>query len=220
METINNIEAAQGKMSANNTTAQAMSRERMLAVFFTFCCIAAPILMGLASFDMGELKTYRSFGGVFNMYGMTIWIGAIVGMTWLLLSRAPRLALVTACLGIIGCVGGSNFVMAAMFRAKLMAAGVDQELLWFTGSNMSTSGLLVSGVMGTWFPVALIIFGIGLMRFKIIPSWLGIMLSVAGVCFPLGRIPGDPVFMHIADILLVAAMSILGWKYMRTAHKI
>lgn len=32
-------------------SARASGQNRMLAMFFTVCCLAAPLLMGLASFD-------------------------------------------------------------------------------------------------------------------------------------------------------------------------
>lgn len=219
MQVNENTATPREKVAASRSASHALGQTRILAIFFTVCCIAAPLLMGLASFDMGELKTYGAFGGALNMYGVTVWIGAILGMAWLLWSHAPRLALLTASLGIIGCVGGSNFVMAAMFRTKLMTAGVQPDLLWFTGSDMSTGGMLVSVAMGPWFPLALIVFGIALSRFKIIPLWLGVLLCLGGLCFPLGRIPGDPIFTHTADVLLVAAMAVLGWRYMRTAQE-
>lgn len=217
MEAIEKQAKTQEPVTAHHS-AQASAQKRMLAIFFTGCCIAAPLLMGLASFDMGELKTYVSFGGVLNMYGLTIWIGEIVGMAWLLWPHAPRLALITASLGVIGCIGGSNFVLAAMFRRALMTAGVDQELLWLTSGNMSTAGALVSASMGLWFPLALILFGIGLMRFKVIRFRLGALLVAGGICFPLGRIPGNLLFVHAADALLFAATAVLGWSYMRTAQ--
>ncbi len=217
MEAVGDIKNSQGLQSVNLTGEQAVSKNRLLAGFFTVCCILAPVLTGIASFDLGELKTYPSYGGVLNTYSLTIWIGSILGMAWLLWQRAPRFALIVACLGIIGCMGGSNFVIAAMFRTRLLEAGVDQNLLWFTGSNMQTSSFLVSAAMGLWFPISLIIFGIGLMRYKVIPVWLGVLLSVAGICFPVGRVPGDPILTHAADALLIIAMSVLALKYMRTA---
>jgi hypothetical protein len=139
-------------------------------------------------------------------------------MAWLLWQHAPRLALVTASLGIIGCVGGTNFLVTSIYRSVLLTAGLQQEeLLWLAASNMATASLLVTVAMGPWFPLALIIFGIGLMRFKVIPVWLGFLLTAGGICFPLGRIPGDPLFFHIADALLLVTMSVLGWRYMRKA---
>jgi hypothetical protein len=217
MEAVGDIKTSQGAQSVNIADEQAVSKNRLLAGFFTVCFILAPLLTGLASFDLGELKTYPSYGGVLNTYGLTICIGSILGMAWLLWQRAPRFSLIVASLGIIGCVGGSNFVLAAMFRTRLLEAGVDQNLLWFTGSNMELSGLLVSAAMGLWFPVSIIIFGIGLMRYKVVPVWLGVLISVAGICFPAGRVPGDPIFTHAADALLIIAMTVLGLKYMRTA---
>ena len=186
---------------------------------FTVCFIAAPLLMGLASFDYGEYKSIGSIGGVLNTYGITIWIGSLLGMAWLLWQKAPRFASIMAGLGIIGCVGGSNFILVAMIRRKLLIDGVNHELLWLTKGNMASANMIASAAMGMWFPITLILFGIGFIRFKLIPSWLGALICIMGIFFPLGRIPGNPIIIHLTDILMFTVMSIFSWKFMRTVQQ-
>ena len=71
---------------------------------------------------------------------------------------------------------------------------------------------LILTLPGLCFPLSMIALGITLWRTRTVPAWAGIVLALAGVAFPLGRVPAIYVLYPVADVLFIVSMGWIGLR--------
>lgn len=176
---------------------------------FGVCMILAPILLLLGSLAfnlVGDL-----LGGGILVYASFVMIPAVLGLTGLLWERVPRLAVALRLLAIFGCVGGACFGAVEAFVGAVAQTGASEATVADLVA-LYNSGLLFLDPLGLSFPLSMIVLGIVLWRTGAVPAWAGIVLVLAGVMFPVGRVPGIYVLYPVADVLFIVSMGWIGLR--------
>jgi hypothetical protein len=66
--------------------------------------------------------------------------------------------------------------------------------------------------VGLFFPAGLITLGIALFYWRPVNRWLGLLLALGGVLFPIGRAAGVAPAVVACDIVLATAFASIGWQ--------
>lgn len=181
---------------------------------FGVCMIVAPVLLLLSSvaYWMDGGPGSSTLGATVQVYALFLFIPVVLGLTRLMWDPAPRLAVAARLLAILGCVGGVGYGVARAFQAAAEQAGVGEaalaELARIYGSGLP----LTLNLNGLIFPLSMALLGIVLWQTRAVPAWAGIVLALAGMAFPIGRIPNVEVLYYVADGLFVVS---LGWIGLR-----
>lgn len=196
-------------MDTNTSPADALWN-RVTAV----CMILAPIVLLISTvvmFSAGDRP-----GGTIGVYAAFLFIPAGLGLTALLWARAPRLAVALRVLLIFGSVGSvgwtlSNAIYGAAEDAALGEAALDEL------DGIFQTGLpLVMNLPGATFPLCMAATGIALWRTRAVPPLAGILLAVAGIAFPIGRVSEIEVLHYVADGLFVVALGWIGGRILNS----
>ena len=115
---------------------------------------------------------------------VALMIGAVLGITQLLRSRADRVGLIGATLTLIGWVIGSRIMVIGQLQA-LLANGVPGV------PPDSLQKMFVT---------------------RPIHRGLGSLLAIGGVLFPIGRAAGHEWAIVSADLVLAATFALIGWQ--------
>lgn len=166
--------------------------------------IAAPIVLLTSSlFHLrGGGMDSDDVGGALQILAFFFFILAVLGLTQLLAGRRPVAAIVLRVLLVFGCVYGA---INGLGSALAEAAGA--------GIMALPSGLAKLLIYpGLAFPLSLMVVGVILWRSKAVPALAGIALAVAGLLFPVGRIPDIVTFYFLTDALLIVSMGWIGLR--------
>lgn len=164
--------------------------------------VLAPLLLTAAHL-FGNTYALNETSGWLGVLAFTVWILAFQGLFRLVQDRMPVYAVVGFVLAVYGCVAGTNFMVDGIY---LEALGIDTV----TGKNdlharFGIGGLLAFYLPGLLFPLSFVALGISYLRTKILPPWLAVFLIVAGICFPLGRIPRIAALIHLDNVLMLVS---------------
>ena len=144
---------------------------------------------------------------------VALMIGAVLGITQLLRSRADRVGLIGATLTLIGWVIGSRIMVIGQLQA-LLANGVpgvppDSLQKMFQHAPLVFVSIIPVGLL---FPIGLIVLGITMFVTRPIHRGLGSLLAIGGVLFPIGRAAGHEWAIVSADLVLAATFALIGWQ--------
>jgi hypothetical protein len=89
--------------------------------------------------------------------------------------------------------------------------GVPEDAIqrMFTAAPMVWASIIPVGLM---YPIGLLILGVTLFVARPVDRWIGALLAIGGVLFPLGRAVHLPWAWWSSDLLLAAAFALLGWQ--------
>jgi hypothetical protein len=141
--------------------------------------------------------------------GLTI--AAVFGITQLVRRKADRLGLTGAALTLLGVTVGAR-IMVLMQLARLAET--------VPGASATISGLLRSAPLvwvsiipiGLMYPAGLITLGSALIVARPVNRWIGVLLVIAGVLFPIGRaLDVDPA-VYASDAVLAITYGFLSWE--------
>lgn len=76
--------------------------------FWTFCLVAAPLLIAVAQFYWRD-GMLTAQAGVLQVLSFTLWIFAFQAMSHQLKNELPRYALFGFSVAVYACIGGNNF---------------------------------------------------------------------------------------------------------------
>jgi hypothetical protein len=186
--------------------------------------ILAPFLLLATSIAewTGSGPENDGLGGALKVLTMFLFIYVILGLTRLLWTRAPRTAVIGRTIGVLGCVGGIGYGYLGVFYDILVQAGASAGLLagfmtLANGMEGGFTGVPILQFLGILFPLTFIGLGIALWRAGAVPAWAGIVLAVAGLMFPISRIPDIPTLNYLADLLFVVSLGWVGLSYLSPA---
>ncbi|MGF1473789.1 MAG: hypothetical protein ACFB50_18865 [Rubrobacteraceae bacterium] len=181
---------------------------------FGACMIAAPLLLLLSSvaYWTGGGPDSSTLGASIQVYAMFLFIPVVLGLSRLLWARAPRLAVAGRLLAIFGCVGGVGYGVARAFQAAAEQAGLGEAALAELARIYDFGLPLILNLPGVIFPLSMALLGVALWRTRAVPAWVGLLLALAGVGFPISRIPELQLLYYVADGLFIAS---LGWIGLR-----
>jgi hypothetical protein len=176
---------------------------------FGVCMILAPILLLVSSVAFNLVGD--TLGGGVLVYASFVFIPAVLGLTGLLWERVPRLAVALRLLAIFGCVGGACFGAVEAFVGAVAQTGASEATVADLVA-LYNSGLLFLDPLGLSFPLSMIALGITLWRTGTVPAWAGIVLVLAGVAFPIGRVSTIYALYPVADVLFIVSMGWIGLR--------
>lgn len=150
--------------------------------------LISSVLYALRGWDDGTAAVLHIIGGILGM-------PLVVRLTtWL--DRTPGPAVAGLVIGFLGCAGvigyGFNTIAVSLGGLDLIDA---------------SGPAVVLKVLGLCWPLALIVWGIGLIRAGSVPVLVGAGLVAAGVIFPVSRIANIGWLAIVVDLLLLACLA-------------
>lgn len=172
--------------------------------------IIAPLLLGASTFfwHKGE---YGITGGTVIVLSMIFWIPAFGALFQLLKNELPYYASFGYLVAIFGCISGANFGIAGVFSE---AFGISHQIYLTKAAFHALAFNILLFWSGPLFPLSLLVLGILLAVKKVLPIWVGILICLGAIVFPLSRIPRIEIIAHIADILLAIPLIFTGVGYL------
>lgn len=151
--------------------------------------------------------------GFASLIHMTLAVGAVIGITQLLRGKADRIGLTGGALVILGWAVGTRILLLGQFES-LLERGVDGVpanalRLMFEAAPIVYMSVVPVGLL---YPIGLITLGIALAATAPIPRWIGVLLAAGGVLFPIGRIFQLTWAFVSCDLILGAALALIGWQ--------
>jgi hypothetical protein len=173
--------------------------------------IIAPILSTLSTFywQNGE---YGVTGGTILILAMVFWVLAFVALFGLLQNQLPWYRAIGLILAIYGCISGVCFGLLGVFSEAFQ---IDKETYLAKAAQYSLGFNLLLFWPGPLFPLSLLVLGIVLPSKKAVPIWVGALLILGGIAFPLSRIPRIEIIAHATDVLLAIPLFFVGYQYLK-----
>lgn len=168
--------------------------------------ILGSLLLFISSFFWIDGE-YTSTGGSILIISNVFWILGYVGIFKLLRPGFPLLSNILLVVAIYGCMGGASFgfrgIYSEMFhlsKETLMSAWTKSPLIFNTTSFWP----------GPLIPLTLFVLGILFIKTRILKLWLGILLCLGALSFPIGRITRTETLAHVSDLMLLIPTLYLG----------
>jgi hypothetical protein len=178
--------------------------------------ILAPTLFATSTFfwvHTGGRVEYGAIGGAIMTIATVFWIPAFIGLFDLLKERMPRYATWGLLAAIYGCIGGAAFGLDGVFAEALRIPHDVRRAAW---EQFRTTFNLTLFWPGPLFPLSLLILGAVLIRTKTVPQWIGLLMCLAAIAFPVSRIPRIALVAHAADGLMLVPLAYIGWGFLRS----
>jgi hypothetical protein len=180
----------------------------VLALLF----LANPFIHTVARIEGASPETIAITGFV-APFTMTLMVGAVFGMMHLLRRRADRAALIGAALVLTGWTVGCRIIALAQLQALLQTGvtGVPVDSLdkLLTAAPIVWVSIVPFGLL---FPLGLITLGVTWLAFGPVHRWIGALLAIGGVLFPLGRAVRLEWAISSCDVVLGVTFALLGWQ--------
>ena|ERR1700754_5002557 len=178
--------------------------------------IIAPLLFGISTF-FWENGEYGVTAATILCLSMVFWIPALIAVFGLLKKEMPYYYLIGLLIAIYGCcMGGIGFGLLGYFTTIFSIP--HQTYLKTLEQYPISSGLLLFWA-GPLFPLSLLVLGINLIIKRVTERWLGAVLCLAAIAFPLSRISRIETLAHLADLLLAIPFMVIGFRYFNKAGK-
>lgn len=173
--------------------------------------LAGPLLAAVATF-FWEGDRYGATASVLLMISTVAWIYGMLGLWEQVAERRPWLGGAGIVLALAGFTGGMAFSLQGFFEALF---DVSKTASLDAAADHPVASWFVLWLPGPAFPVGLCALGIALAWSRLAPWWLGGLLVLCGVAFPLSRITRSAPVAHLADLLILAAFAVLAVAYLR-----
>lgn len=153
---------------------------------------------------------------VVTRMALAFFIPAMLTLTHLLRERADYMGLFGSGLGTLGCLAGVsvsavNLVQQALTNEKFDGETVRSVEKVFNDESF-WRGVILFPYPGLALPLALIVFGIGLFRTKVVSRWVSVLLIFAAPLFLGGRVMRSWSSSFVCDLLLLIAMGLVAWQ--------
>lgn len=176
--------------------------------------IAAPLVFAASTFFWKEGQ-YGVTGGTLINLSQVPWIISFIVLFDKLKLEMPRYASVGLIVAIYGCLSGANFGFVGVYGEAFQ---IPHKTYLETFLHYPLSANLLLFWPGPLFPLSLLVLGIVLIRRKKVDLWLGILLCLGAIAFPLSRIPRMESIAHAVDFLLAIPLVIIGYKELVTSR--
>jgi hypothetical protein len=189
------------------------NRRRILAGTCT-AILAATLLINVLRMLLSDSQ--RSQGeiaatGFLAVLHAALTIAAVFGITQLVRRKADRLGLAGAASTIIGAVVGAR-IMVLLQLAQLAES---DPAATATLSKLLRSALVVWVSIipiGLTYPIGLILLGSALVTARPVNRWIGVLVVIGGILFPIGRAVGLEPAVYTSDAILAIAYGFLSWE--------
>ena len=178
--------------------------------------IIAPLLFAASTFfwKNGE---YNTASATLIILSMFFWISAFMLLFDLVKNKMPRYAVWGFWIAVYGCISGCCFAFLGYLTTVFNIS--HNDYLQALSRYPVTSQLLLFAT-GPLFPLSILLLGINLLRAKAVQLWVGVLLCLAAIAFPLSRISRIEILAHIADLILLIPAIYVGASHLSTPQKI
>lgn len=176
-------------------TDASMNRHPVLQRVLVAATIVAPVLLLGSTLVAVAAGTYNesTAQGVLEMFSFGAFFLVIAGTTTMLAEALPRVSAVLLVTGTLGCQAGVAFGVVAIARDK--------------GLDMPDGPLAVAfNAPALLFPLTWIAVGLCLVVKRLGPAWVGAVLVLAGLGFPVARAGGVAGAAVVDDLLFVVGL--------------
>lgn len=148
--------------------------------------------------------------------GSIFFVPALTGIFGLLKTKMPLYYLTGLFIAIYGaCMGGIAFGLLGYFSTIFHIS--HQYYISTLAKYPISSGILIFWA-GPLFPLSLLVLGINLIRKKAVAAWLGTLICLGAIAFPLGRIFRIEWVAHCTDLLFAIPFILIGWQFIYKPH--
>lgn len=186
-----------------------MANTRLQKNVWIVSLIFAPLLLVAAQFYWKN-GLVTSTAGWLQVLAFTFWIPAFQGMFSLLRQKMPKYAILAFLIAIYACIGGNNFGIDGVYMEAFGIYSLDEAQSMHDGFGLAK--IITLYLPGALFPLSILILGICLLYSKSVPTWLGILLIIAAIGFPMSRIPREPIYAHIDNFFLLISHVVVAWR--------
>lgn len=172
--------------------------------------ILAPSLLAISQFFWVD-GVLTSTAGALQVLSFLFWIFAFQGMFEQIRDDYPRYAVWGFFLAVYGCLAGNNFGVDGIFNDAFRNV-VSDPAIKFNGKS-GPAAFFAFFIPGGLAPLSWLVLGVLFLIKKKVPTWIGVMLIIAGAGFPLSRIPRIGLLAHIDNALLLLSMVIIALKF-------
>ena len=182
--------------------------------------ILAPLFLGLSQFFWLQGVVTKT-AGVLMFFSFFFWIFAFQALFHPLRSFMPVYAVFGFFIAVFSCLGGNNFGVDGIYGSQMGVDSLEEKnALHESIGNATLAYLFLPGAL---FPLSLLILGFNLVRKKILPAWIGILLCMGALGFPISRIPRIDLLAHIDNLVLLlshlaAAVYLSGRGHLKTGE--
>ncbi|MBS1501146.1 MAG: hypothetical protein JST32_03740 [Bacteroidetes bacterium] len=183
----------------------------MTTKIYSVSLILAPVCFAVSSFfwqSDGQYVQYSVTAGTLLIAGSVFWVFAFMALFDLLKDKAPRYAAWGLFIAVYGCLcGGVGFALRDIMTLMLR---IPHKQMLDTFVQHPVFDNIVFWIGGPAFPSSLLVLGIVLATTKKAPAWVGVMIGLSAVLFPVSRITRIEMIAHIDDALMLVPMGYLG----------
>lgn len=187
------------------------SNRRRLLVGTCTAILAATLLFNVVrSFLSGQPTTPGEIAavGFLAVLHAGLTIAAVFGITQLVRHKSDRLGLVGAAFTLVGATVGARIL--AVHQLVLLAETVPGATATLSTMLQSAPIVWVSIVpVGLTYPIGLITLGSALVTARPVNRWIGVLLVIAGILFPIGRAVGVDAAVYASDAVLAITYGFL-----------
>lgn len=176
-----------------------------------FSLIVAPILFGASTFFWVNAE-YSVTSATLIILSMFFWLPAFAALFNLMKTSMPRYAVWGLWVSYFGCISGVCFAFLGYITTIL---NVPHEQYLEALNNYPLSSQLLLFASGPLFPLSILLIGIQMIRKRVVPISVAILLCIAGIAFPVSRILRIEWAAHIADIILLIPCVIISIKELK-----
>jgi hypothetical protein len=177
---------------------------------------AGPVIFAASPFFWVD-GHYGVNGGILIALSMAPWVYGLIGEYERLRERVPRVAGLWLLVLLIGMSGTIAFGLQGFFEGVL---GVEGRAALARFGDYPPQSVLVLWIPGPFFPLSLLVFGVLIGWTRMSPWWVSVLICLAAVAFPLGRVLRLEWVAYIADLLVVIPFSQLAWRAWRRAEAV
>lgn len=178
--------------------------------FWAISLFSGQGLFALTTFFWKENGRYTITCSTLMEIAMLFWAIGLIGLFEVVKQKMPIYARIGLLYAMYGVFGGVAFAFESVYSEIFNLSdkiGVEAQKLYPIPMNIM---LFWSGPA---FPLSLLILGIVYIRTKSFPWWVGVVLALGAVAFPLSRIFRTEWIAHVADVLLLLPVGLIAYSF-------
>lgn len=165
-----------------------------------FAMVAAPLLIAVSQFFTDNGLVTATAGWI-QVLSFTLWIVAFYGMFLKVNVTFPTYSTLGFLVAVYACIGGAGFGFDGIYTDAMGITSISDARALHAKVGLP---LIISLFLpGALFPLSLVFAGVLLIRAKQVKTWVGVLLIIAAIGFPLSRMPRIELLSHIDNALLV-----------------
>lgn len=151
------------------------------------------------SLEDGDNFKVSIIGGTLTCFAFFLFTFVVLRLTDYGRNELPRFTAVMRVLMVYTCFVGFTFGL----DGALTAVSAEGLSFW------TIPGAMIFPYSGLLWPAFLILLGAVYYRKQVLPARLAGLLILAGILFPIGRIPGNELFYYLGDIAFIVTFFLL-----------